>query len=136
MKALAGIMAGLFFVAGCAGGPLYYHENTDGTRFYVTRTGAQVVVDKDGRVVETPVMYEEVGPKPLLKKGADWDLSAFDVAEPPGYCTEIMSRRPESCLNWIWEPIALVLMAPGRFLPTPPLIGDPLYIYPAATDRR
>jgi len=68
MKGLAGIMASLFFVAGCASGPLYYHERADGTRYYVTRTGALVAVDKDGYVVEAPVLYEEGHPKPLLKK--------------------------------------------------------------------
>lgn len=133
MKALAGIMASVFFVAGCAFGPLYYHERSDGTRYYVTRTGALVAVNKEGRVVEAPAMYEEAHRKPLLKKGDDWDLSAFDIGEPPGHCMELLSRRPESCLHRIWEAPALVLMAPVLFLPAPPLIGDPFHIYPSSS---
>jgi hypothetical protein len=130
MKILAGILASMFFLAGCASwGSLYYHERADGTRYYVTRTGALLVVDKDGDLVESPVMYEST--RRLQKKGDDWDLSALDVGVPPGHCMKLLSRRPESCLNRIWEGPALVLMFPVLFLPTPPLIGDPLYIYPS-----
>ena len=131
MKTWAGMLAGLFFLAGCASGSLYYHERSDGTRYYATRTGALVAVAKDGRVVESPVMYEAVHTKPLQKKGADWDVSGLDIGVPPGSCMEILSRRPESCLHRIWEAPALVLMAPVLFIPAPPLIGDPLYIYPS-----
>lgn len=138
MKTWAWVLASMFFLAGCASwGSLYYHERSDGTRYYVTRTGALVAVNKEGRVVEAPVMYESR--KQLQKKGDDWDVSALDVGVPPGSCTELLSRRPESCLNRIWEAPALVLMAPGLILPPRPLIGDPLYIYPAppvATDQR
>ena len=139
MKTWARIIAGVLFLAGCAAGPpLYYHERSDGTRYYVTRTGALVAVAKDGRVVEAPVMYEGMY-RTLQRKGDDWDLSAFDIGVPPGHCQELLSRRPESCLNRIWEAPALVLMTPVLFLPTPPLIGDPLYIYPtpsATADKR
>jgi hypothetical protein len=140
MKTWAGIIASVLFIAGCASwGSLYYHERSDGTRYYVTRTGALIAIDKDGRVIEAPVMYEGVLTKPLQKKGDDWDLSAVDIGVPPGHCMELLSRRPESCLNRIWEGPALVLMSPVLFLPTPPLIGDPLYIYPspsAVADRQ
>jgi hypothetical protein len=135
MKALAGIMASLVFVAGCASGSLYYHERADGTRYYVTRTGALAAVNRDGRVVEAPVMYGGGHQRHVQKKGDGWDLAAFDIGEPPGHCMELLSRRPESCVNRVWEPVALVLMAPVLFLPTPPLIGDPLYIYPSASER-
>lgn len=131
MKALTGILISVLFIAGCASGPLYYHERSDGIRYYVTRTGSLVAVDKDGWVVEAPVMYAGVFSKPLEKKGDDWDLSAIDIGVPPGHCMELLSRRPESCLNRIWEAPALVLMSPMLFLPSPPLIGDPLYIYPS-----
>jgi hypothetical protein len=125
MKALAWLLASGFMLAGCAAGPpLYYHEGPDGTRYYETVTEQLVRVDKNGRVVEAPVMYGGYR-KQLQKKGDDWDLSAYDVVEPPGHCMELLSRRPESCLNRIWEPIALVLMTPILHLPGLPLLGDP-----------
>ena len=139
MKPWAGIIASALFIAGCASGPLYYHERSDGARYYVTRTGARIAVNKDGRVIEAPVMYEGMFTKPLPKKGDDWDLSAADIGVPPGHCMELLSRQPESCWNRIWEAPALVLMTPVLLLPTPPLIGNPLYIHPsrsAVADRR
>ena len=125
MKALAWLLASGFFLAGCGGSlPLYYHERPDGTRYYQTVTGQLVRVDKDGRVLEAPVMYRGYK-KQLQKRGDDWVLSAYDVVEPPGHCMAILSRRPESCLNRIWEPLALVLMTPILNLPGLPLLGDP-----------
>ena len=116
MNALIWIMASMFFLAGCGGPPLYYHERSDGARYYQTVTKQLIRVDKDGRVVEAPVRYSGTR-KQLQKKGDDWDVSAFDVVEPPGHCMELVSRRPESCLNRIWEPLALILMAPILSLP-------------------
>ena len=130
MKTWVWMLATLFVLTGCAG-PLYYHERADGMRYYVTRTGGLIAVDKDGWVREGPVMYAEVFMKPLQKNGDDWDLSAAEIGVPPGHCMELLNRRPESCWNRIWEAPALLLMAPVLFLPTPPLIGDPLYIYPS-----
>ncbi len=119
MNAVAWIMASVFFLAGCAtSGTLYYHERSDGTRYYQTQTGQLVAVDKNGWVVESPVMYGAGYRKQLRKKGNDWDLSGYDIVEPPGSCMELLSRRPESCLNRIWEPVALVLMTPIRTLPS------------------
>lgn len=135
MKAWAWLMASAFFLAGCVSGPAYYHESSDGTRYYMTRTGALVVVDRTGSVIETPPMYGADYPKTVRKKGADWDLSAYDIGEPPGYCMGVLSPLPESCWNRVWEAPALILMAPVLFLPTPPLIGDPIYIAPPARPR-
>jgi hypothetical protein len=123
MKALAGIMAGVFFLAGCASGPLYYHERSDGTRYYQARTGQLVAVDKNGLVLEAPIMYGGGHRKQLQKKGDDWDLSGYDIVEPPGCCMELLSRRPESCLNRIWEGPALILMTPILTLPPWPWLG-------------
>jgi hypothetical protein len=138
MKGWTGLVCCLLVIAGCASsGPLYYKETDDGARYYVTTMGALLVVDKEGYLAEAPVMYG--GFQKVPRKGDDWDLSAMDVAVPPGHCMELLSRRPESCWNRIWELPALVLMSPVLFLPTPPLIGDPLYIYPSASevaDRR
>src|SRR3989442_9206550 len=123
MKAVAWIMAGMFFLAGCASGPLYYHERSDGTRYYQTRTGQLVAVDKNGVVLEAPVMYGAGYRKRLQKKGADWDVSGYDIVQPPGYCMELLSRRAESCLNRAWEPVALVLVTPLFTPPAWPRLG-------------
>src|SRR5437667_554111 len=112
MKAVAWIMAGMFFLAGCASGPLYYHERSDGTRYYQTRTGQLVAVDKNGVVLEAPVMYGAGYRKRLQKKGTDWDVTGYDIVQPPGRCMELLSRRAESCLNRMWETLALLLMTP------------------------
>src|SRR3989454_321312 len=93
MKAVAWIMAGMFFLAGCASGPLYYHERSDGTRYYQTRTGQLVAVDKNGVVLEAPVMYGAGYRKRLQKKGTDWDVTGYDIVQPPGRCMELLSRR-------------------------------------------
>ena len=124
MKTLAWILASGFLMTGCAGPPLYYHERSDGTRYYQTITEQLVRVDKNGWVVEAPVMYGGYR-KQLQKKGDDWDLSAYDVVEPPGHCMQLLNRKPESCLNRIWEPLAMVLMTPILNLPGVPLLGDP-----------
>ena len=125
MKALAWLLACGFFLAGCGGSlPLYYHERSNGTRYYQTVTEQLVLVDKDGWVVKAPAMYGGYR-KQLKKQGDDWDLSVYDVVPPPGHCVELLSRRAESCLNRIWEPVALVLMAPILNLPGVPLLGDP-----------
>ena len=124
MKTLAWILASGFLMTGCAGPPLYYHERSDGTRYYQTVTEHVVVVDKDGWVIETPAMYGGYR-KQLQKKGADWDLSGYDIVEPPGHCTQLLNRKAESCLNRIWEPLALVLMTPILNLPGVPTLGDP-----------
>jgi hypothetical protein len=129
MKALVWMLVSAFFVTGCAAGPpLYYHERSDGTRYDQTRTEQLVRVNKEGRVAEAPAMYGGYR-KQLQKKGDDWDLSAYDVVVPPGHCLELLSMRPESCLNRIWEAPALVLMAPILFLPSLPLLFEP---YPTA----
>jgi hypothetical protein len=120
MKAIAWITASVFFLTGCASGPLYYNELSNGTRYYQTRTGQLVAVDKNGLVVEAPVMYGAGHRKQLPKKGDDWDLSGYDIVEPPGSCMELLSRRAESCLNRIWEPLALILMTPILTLPSWP----------------
>jgi hypothetical protein len=117
MKAVARIMASMFFLAGCASGSLYYHERSDGTRYYQTRTGQLVAVDKDGLVLEAPVMYGAGYKKRLQKKGDDWDLTGYDIVEPPGSCQELLSRRAESCLNRVWEGPSLILMTPILTLP-------------------
>jgi hypothetical protein len=124
MKAIAWIMASVFFLTGCASGALYYNELSDGTRYYQTRTGQLVAVDKDGLMLEAPAMYGAGHRKQLQKKGDDWDLSGYDIVEPPGSCMELLSRRPESCLNRIWEPLALILMAPVLTLPSWPWLGQ------------
>jgi hypothetical protein len=124
MKIVAAAMAGLFLLTGCGGSlPLYYHERADGTRYYQTVTEQIVRVDRDGWVVEAPVMYGGTYRKQLQKKGDDWDLSEFDVVPPPGHCMELLRRYPESCLNRVWEPVALVLMAPILALPGVPLLS-------------
>jgi hypothetical protein len=139
MKLSAWILVGVFLLAGCsAGPPLYYHERSDGTRYYQTVTEQLVRVDKDGWVVEAPVMYGGYR-KQLQKKGDDWDLAAYDVVEPPGHCVKLLNQRPESCLNRIWEPVALVLMTPILTLPGVPMLGDPpptSYGPGAAMDKR
>ena len=125
MKALFWIALCAVLVTGCVtSGPLYYHERADGTRYYQSRTKALILVDKTGIVVEAPVMYAGAASRRLQKKGDDWDVSAFDVEPPPGYCLELLSRRPESCLHRIWEAPALALMAPVLLLPTPPRLHD------------
>ena len=139
MKALAWIMAGVFFLSGCASGSLYYHERSDGTRYYQTRTGQLVAVDKSGLVVEAPVMYGAGYVRHLQKKGADWDLTGYDIVEPPGWCMELLSRRPESCLNRTWESIALILMTPILTLPSWPWLGQhpplPFFASGASTSK-
>src|SRR2546425_10064134 len=112
MKAVAWIMAGMFFLAGCASGPLYYHERSDGTRYYQTRTGQLVAVDKNGVVLEAPVMYGAGYRKRLQKKGTDWDVTGYDIVQPPGRCMELLSRRAGSRPNVVWGPRAPVLVAP------------------------
>src|SRR3989441_11177636 len=99
MKAVAWIMAGMFFLAGCASGPLYYHERSDGTRYYQTRTGQLVAVDKNGVVLEAPVMYGAGYRKRLQKKDTDWDVTGYDIVQPPGRCMELLSRRAGSRLE-------------------------------------
>ena len=123
-KPVAWIMASLFFLTGCASGSLYYHERSDGTRYYQTRTDQLVAVDKNGKVVEAPVMYGGGYIRHLQKKGDDWDLTGYDIVEPPGHCMELLSRRVESCLNRVWEPVALVLMTPIVTLPPWPWLGQ------------
>ena len=124
MKATAWFMTTVFLLTGCASGSLYYHERSDGTRYYQTRTGQLVAVAKNGEVLEAPVMYGAGYKKQLQKKGDDWDLTGYDIVEPPGYCQELLSRRAESCLNRIWEPVALVLMTPILTLPPWPWLGE------------
>src|SRR2546422_11661350 len=48
MKATAWFMTSVFLLTGCASGSLYYHERSDGTRYYQTRTGQLVAVAKNG----------------------------------------------------------------------------------------
>ena len=36
MRALTWSVVNVFLIAGCASGPLYYHERPDGTRYYQT----------------------------------------------------------------------------------------------------
>src|SRR3989475_8936959 len=117
MKAVAWIMAGMFFLAGCESGPLYYHERSDGTRYYQTRTGQLVAVDKNGVELEAPVMYGAGYRKQLQKKDTDWDVTGYDIVQPPGRCMELLSRRAGACPNRILEPLALVLLTPHLTLP-------------------
>src|SRR2546427_13059604 len=123
MKAVAWIMAGMFFLAGWASGPLYYHERSDGTRYYQTRTGQLVAVDKNGVVLEAPVMYGAGYRKRLQKKGTDWDVTGYDIVQPPGRCMELLSRRAGACLNLDGGPPALVLFNPTFHPPAWAVVG-------------
>src|SRR2546422_8856287 len=117
MKAVAWIMAGMFFLAGCASGPLYYHERSDGTRYYQTRTGQLVAVDKNGVVLEAPVMYGAGYRKRLQKKGTDWDVTGYDIVQPPGRCMELLSRRGGALPNLRGETPARGVVKPLLCLP-------------------
>ncbi len=127
MKTFALLVASLFFLAGCTMGTLYYHERSDGARYYQTRSGQVVVVDKDGLVTQAPGLKARAYVTRLPKKGDDWDVSAYDVAAPSGQCVEPLSMQPESCLNRVWEAPTLVLMAPVLLLPAPGLLVDTEY---------
>jgi len=127
MKTLILLTLSLLFLTGCTMGTLYYHEQSDGTRYYQTRAGQLVVVDKDGLVTQAPGLKSRAYISHVQKKGDDWDLSAYDVVAPSGRCLELLNMRPESCFNRIWEVPATVLMAPVRFFPAPGIIGDTRY---------
>lgn len=127
MKTLILLTLSLFFLTGCAMGTLYYHERSDGARYYQTRAGQLVVVNKDGLVTQAPGLKSRAYISHVQKKGDDWDLSAYDVVEPSGRCLELLSMRPESCFNRIWEAPAMVLMTPGLFLPKPGIFVDTEY---------
>lgn len=127
MKTLVSLMLSILSLTGCTIGTLYYHERSDGARYYQTRAGQLVVVAKDGWVLQTPGLKGRASITYVQKKGDDWDLSAYDVVEPSGRCRELLSMRPESCLNRIWEAPALVLMSPVLFLPTPGILVDTHY---------
>ncbi len=127
MKTLTLFTLSLLFVAGCTMGTLYYHERSDGARYYQTRSGQLVVVNKDGLVTQAPSLTARAYVTRLPKKGDDWDVSAYDVVAPSGQCVEPLSMRPESCVNRIWEAPVLVLMAPVLLLPAPGLLVDTEY---------
>src|SRR2546425_12741607 len=93
MKAVAWIMAGMFFLAGCASGPLYYHERSDGTRYYQTRTGQLVAEDKNGVVLDAPVMHGAGHRKRHPKKGHDWEVTRYDIFHPPRRCIDSLYHR-------------------------------------------
>src|SRR2546427_10936106 len=131
MKAVAWIMAGMFFLAGCESGPLYYHERSDGTRYYQTRTGQLVAVDKNGVVLEAPVMYGAGYRKRLQKKGTDWDVTGYDIVQPPGRCMELLSRRLGVFLHLMLGPLWLVLLFPVFPLPLLP----PAWVEPPVPPR-
>src|SRR2546425_5012819 len=124
MKAVAWIMAGMFFLAGCASGPLYYHERSDGTRYYQTRTGQLVAVDKNGVVLEAPVMYGAGYRKRLQKKGTDWDVTGYDIVQPPGRCMELLSRRGAAPPHPVVEPPPHILITPNMTPPPRPLAAE------------
>src|SRR2546422_9249810 len=121
MKATAWLLTTVFLLPGSASGSLYYHERSDGTRYYQTRTGQLVAVAKNGEVLEAPVMYGAGYKKQLQKKGDDWDVTGYDIVEPPGYCQELLSRRAGSCLHRIWGPGGRVPVAPVFALAGRPL---------------
>jgi hypothetical protein len=127
MKTLALLTLSLFFLAGCTMGTLYYHERSDGARYYQTRAGQLVVVNKDGLVTQAPGLKSRAYISYVQKKGDDWDLSAYDVVEPSGRCVALLSMKPESCFNRIWEAPAMVLMTPILFFPTPGILVDTTY---------
>jgi hypothetical protein len=111
---LLSVLAAL--LPGCETSRLYFHQDKDGTRFYETKKGEVL------RVTPTGVVYrgaEKVGKATLLgtynvSAGVvvrDWDLKAYEVVPPSGYCTSMFDEevRPVSCWTELMEiPMAAV----------------------------
>jgi hypothetical protein len=101
-------------VSGCESYRMYFHENSDGTRYYETKTGEVL------RVTPAGVVYkgeQRLGKTSVLSTYADgfvvpdWDLRSYDVVPPSGHCSSMFQEEPQPvpCWTQIYEfPIMIV----------------------------
>ena len=121
---LIGVVTAVF-LSGCAAvwptthDTLYFHESKDGTRYYALASDwtlrsprnedswqvpeGMLWVTREGEVYTS---RGQLTPSVTKREGGDWDLWAYPVEPPSGYCVPLWSpaiSRPESCWNRLWE---------------------------------
>ena len=107
-------VAWLSLLSGCESYRMYFHETSDGTRYYETKAGEVIRVTPRGLVYKGE---ERLGKTSVLSTYADgfvvpdWDLKQYDVVPPSGHCTTLFRDEPAPAPCWtqIYEmPIMLV----------------------------
>lgn len=125
MKTLLIVAVTGWFLSGCAAvwpttsDTLYFHENKDGTRYYALTGEAAGGLLKGGKFLHSPegllwvtregevyTSHGQLSPSVTKRDDGEWDLNAYPVEQPSGYCVPLWSpkiTRPESCWNRLWE---------------------------------
>lgn len=132
----------LSLLSACAtpGAPRKHLREDAYARYYATKTGRTLRVEKDGTVLDVTCLPAELfngkprGELPqglcpngkipdlgrVARTGQDWDMSAYPVAAETGRCRPLFTlerdenARRRSCLNRLWEvPAALVVYPAG-----------------------
>jgi hypothetical protein len=108
---------------GCETSRLYFHEDKEGVRYYETKTGEVLRVTPKGAVYRGG---QQVGKATLLgtyneSAGVvvrDWDLKAYEVVPPSGYCTSMFDEeiRPISCWTELMEVPMAAVTTPGLWV--------------------
>ena len=117
----------VLLVLGCNTSRLYFHEASNGVRYYETKSGEVVRVTPKGAVYKGDL---QIGKASLVATYddadgvvvRDWDMKSYEVVPPSGYCISFFDPevRPVSCWMEVLEvPLATVTApaaAVGKFL--------------------
>ncbi|MEK7381684.1 MAG: hypothetical protein AAB262_00165 [Elusimicrobiota bacterium] len=135
------LLALIALLGACAtpGAPRAHFREDAYARYYATKTGRTLRVEKDGMVLdvtclpagllegrardELPRELCPAGNIPLLGRvamnGAQWDMSAYAVAVETGRCRPLFTlereedARRRSCWNRLWEIPAAIAVYPA-----------------------
>jgi hypothetical protein len=98
------MLALCFFLASCAFNHHYYDEDWNGSRFYETKSGDRIKVMVDGTVWRGD---EKLGV--ARKKGADWDVSAYDIQPAYNRCYNLIHwDQTVACEQYLLAPLAAI----------------------------
>ena len=105
---------------GCNTSRLYFHEDSNGVRYYETKSGEVLRVTTKGAVYKGA---RQIGKASLVATYndtdgivvRDWDMKSYEVVSPSGYCTSLFDTevRPVSCWTEALEVPLATVVAPA-----------------------
>lgn len=102
---------------GCDSFRMYFHEASDGSRYYETKNGEVLRVTPEGSVYKGGERIGKASMGAVYTEGTlvrDWNLTPFEVVPPSGHCASLFEEdlQPVPCWTQLYEVPFMVVAAP------------------------